>query len=459
MSFLAKHIQVYQWIVVVGFSLFLYFISPFAKTITSFFEGKSDTNKRPGFWMLTSSLVISWIFAKSITNAANLGQEFGFIGGLSYAAYYGSFMVAGWVIYRMRTKGAFKSIHQFLNSKYGRPAVIIFSLVIAFRLFNEVWSNTEVIGTYFGPRNSIPYIASIVVFTILTLAYSLKGGFRSSLVTDVIQMALFVVLLFIVLEVIVPKAGSIKPFVESGKWSMSTGLNLFFAAVIQMFSYPFHDPVLTDRGFISDESTTLKSFIASTFIGFACILLFSFVGIYAARMGFTGDAAVAVSRSFGAGLMLVMNVIMVTSAASTLDSTFSSVAKLSVVDMAPDRLPRLNKGRWAMIIITILGSMPLFLSPKIISATTISGTMVIGLAPIFLFWYVEAPPVSFYLSMAAGVLSGLVLTFGLLPASLMLTSGPYSGLLSINIYGTILCFAGFFIPIIIKRKRQVAIES
>ena len=60
-------------------------------------------------------------------------------------------------------------------------------------------------------------------------------------------MGAFAILLFIVLKIIIPSAGNITPFVHDGIWSVSTGLNLCFVALIQIFSYPFHDPVLTAR--------------------------------------------------------------------------------------------------------------------------------------------------------------------------------------------------------------------
>lgn len=450
---MSGNILTYQWIIVLAAGAGFYLISPMAKSISGFFAGKSETEEQPGFLMLTSSLVISWIFAKSITNAANLGESFGIVGGVAYATYYLSFLVAGVIIYQMRKKGGFSSIHSFLRQKYGQVAVMIFSLVIAFRLFNEVWSNTMVIGSYFGERGSMEYLLAIGVFTILTLAYSLKGGFRSSLITDMIQMALFGLLLFVILWVIIPAKGSVEPFLTSGTWSFSTGLNLCFAALLQIFSYPFHDPVMTDRGFISDEKTTLKSFIWASVIGFFCILLFSFVGIYAQGLGLEGsDAPVKVSRSLGPLMMLFVNVIMITSAGSTLDSTFSSVSKLTVVDLLPKKLPDLKSGRWAMVAVAILGSLPLVVSPEIIEATTISGTMVIGLAPVFLFWKLDAPEISYHLSLGFGIISGLVLTFGLLPDSLWLTTGKYADLLAVNVYGTVLCFAGFLVPVMLGRS-------
>jgi hypothetical protein len=41
------------------------------------------------------SIFISWIFAKSVTNAANLGASYGIVGGLAYASYWLSIPVGG----------------------------------------------------------------------------------------------------------------------------------------------------------------------------------------------------------------------------------------------------------------------------------------------------------------------------------------------------------------------------
>ena len=445
-------VNVWQWGIVISSSLLMFLISPFAKTNDTFFRAKSEQNQAPGVFLLTSSMVISWIFAKSITNAANLGMAYGFVGGMAYATYYLSFIVAGIVIYRMRTKGGYNSIHQFIGAKFGMRAVAIFSILIAFRLFNEVWSNTMVIGSYFGEKGSGQYYAAVLVFTALTLAYTLKGGMRSALMTDLVQMGLFSLLLIIILGVLLPREqGDLGKFVQSGEWKLSQGLNLLFVALIQVFSYPFHDPVLTDRGFISPPKTTLKSYALATLIGFTCILLFSFVGIYARFNQLEGEAPVAVSRSLGAGMMLMMNFIMVTSASACIDSAFASFSKLTVVDLGNPEKASAFRGRIAMIIIAVTGTMPVFLGPEILSATTISGTMVIGFAPVFLCWNVKVPPLAFYLSVGTGVVIGLLFTLGWFPSGLVLFPGKYGDLFSVNLLGTVLCFSLFFLSKFLKQ--------
>lgn len=434
----------WQWILIIASGLLFFFLSPLAKTTDQFFKAINNS-KAPNGVVLTGSLIISWIFAKSITNAANLGLEFGIVGGLAYAGYYLSFAVAGILIYQLRTKGNFNSIHEFLTSKFGKNAMFVFSILIVIRLFNEVWSNTMVIGTYFGVQGSDSYYSAIIVFTLLTLAYSLKGGMSSSIFTDAIQMVLFSVLLIIILwKVFSMDSFSVRDVATSSTWSFELGLNLFFAAIIQSFSYPFHDPVLTDRAFIASPKVTRKSFLWASVLGALCIVLFSIIGVYAKTKGMTGDAAFEVGKAFGVVILLVINFIMITSAASTLDSTFSSFSKLVTIDLSLGK--SITLGRMAMIIVALLGTIPVFLNAEILSATTISGTMVIGLTPVFLFWNMKVPKISFYLSVIGGIFFGFILVFNAMPEELIFTEGKYSDLLWVNIWGIVTCIILYCLP-------------
>lgn len=444
------NIQLWQWGLIITSSVVLFLISPLAKNTDQFFKAV-HRKKAPNTFMLMGSLVISWIFAKSITNAANLGLDYGIVGGVAYAGYYLSFAVAGIIIYQMRTQGNYTSIHHFLTSRFGKGAVAIFSILIAIRLFNEVWSNTMVIGTYFGNTGTLPYYSSIMVFTMLTLAYALKGGLSSSIFTDLIQMGLFSLLLFVILWNIFDVEASFSPenAIKSGTWSFELGVNLLLAALLQSFSYPFHDPVLTDRGFISSPKITLKSFLWASIIGAICIILFSIIGVFAKNQGLAGQAAVEVGKAFGTTLLLVINFIMITSAASTLDSTFSSFSKLLSIDLLFGNT--LKSGRVFMVLIAVLGTIPIFLDAEILSATTISGTMVIGLTPIFVFWKIKTPRISFHLSVFCGVIFGVLLILDAFPKNLIFTTGKYADLLWINFWGIICCTLLYFIPKWIKK--------
>ncbi|MDH3438967.1 MAG: sodium:solute symporter, partial [Betaproteobacteria bacterium] len=226
-------IAMYFWGFLLLYGTVMYVISPHARTVSSFFAGTDNAGRPASAWALTCSIFISWIFAKSVTNAANLGASFGVVGGLAYATYWLSIPLAGIVIYRLRTRHGATGLVPFLISKYGRLAAVGFTLAILIRLYNEVWSNTAVVGAYYGKPGEWTFIAAALLFTAVTLFYSLKGGLRSSIFTDVIQAVLFVAVMAVVLFVILPEHGAAR-LLATGEWRLDAGLDLVFVALLQV---------------------------------------------------------------------------------------------------------------------------------------------------------------------------------------------------------------------------------
>jgi Na+/proline symporter len=400
------------------------------------------------------SIFISWIFAKSVTNAANLGASWGVVGGLAYATYWLSIPVAGMVIYWLRTRHGATGMVSFLIARYGRLAALAFTLAILIRLYNEVWSNTAVVGAYYGQAGSWTFITAALLFTGATLIYALKGGLRSSIVTDVIQTVLFIVALGAVLFLVLPHHG-LGTLLAVGEFRMNAGVDLILVALLQVLSYPFHDPVLTDRGFITREKIMLRAMIVAGVLGFICIFAFSLVGVHAKLEGLpSGDNMPgAVAQAFGVFPFLLMTVVMIMAAGSTLDSTFASVAKSigQEMPMLAGRKPgprAMVVGMWTMIVFALLGNIPMIAGTDILKATTISGTMVMGLAPIFLLApLVRHSPWSFHLAFWPGILLGVLLATGMIPPSWAIGDGKYALLLGVNFYGLGLCIAGFLLPV------------
>jgi SSS family solute:Na+ symporter len=415
------------------------------------------------------SAAITWIFAKSITNASDLSFAFGITGGIGYTIYYLSFVVAGVAIYFLRTRGGYRSLPHMLVEKYGSLCAKLFLITIGFRLLNEVWSNTKVMSLYFGSEGSASYWAAAILITLFTLSYAWSGGMRASLLTDRLQTAVIFVLLGVVLAILLPGLES-KGIPAVDDAARNAGLTFCALAAVQILSYPFHDPVLTDRGFISEPRNMLKSFIIAGVLSGGFIFLFSIIGLYGKAYGLPANPSVTVPASLGLVMMLMFNGIMLLSGGSTIDSTFTSVAKLSALDWKNDRIQhfgsRLTIGRMAILAVAVLGNLPLLsiyagdrIGPAIIAATTISGTMVMGLAPIFLLsWLPGARAASFHFAFWPGLILGVlraIETFAhvsIFPAALALGTGKYALDLGINMYGLFICTIGFFVGAVLMPR-------
>jgi hypothetical protein len=170
-------------------------------------------------------------------------------------------------------------------------------------------------------------------------------------------------------------------------------------------------------------------------------------------------------------MLLIFNAIMLTSAGSTLDSTFASAAKLSGRDW-PGRAgtatdSETRYGRLVMVAIAITGNLPLLsiylgdaAGPAIIAATTISGTMVMGLAPIFLLAFVpHAGRESFHLAFWPGLLFGVLVTVEsalkveIFPAWIDIGWGKYADDLGVNVWGLMICTTGYLAGAVIGYAR------
>ena len=459
-------IQTAPWLVLAGYAVLVWWATPRRVTPGQFFQGQSASGMPPGVLLLGVSGAISWVMAKSVDNAMNLAADFGIWGGIGYAAYWLSFITAGIAIYFLRTRGGHRSLPGFLVDRYGRFAAKCFLLVIAIRLFNEVWSNTKVTSQFFGPEGSPEYWIAAAAVTAFTLFYSWRGGLRSSLTTDGMQMLLLGLLLAVVLWTLGPglvHAGI--PRVANGgvtQAMQSAGLTFFALAMVQTLSYPFHDPVLTDRAFISPPKSMLRGFVLAGILGGGLILLYSIAGLYAlsAGTGVKPSVSVAVPQTIGLWMLLVFSAVMLTSAGSTLDSTFASSAKFAARDWRDRRdepdAAQVRAGRWIMLAIALLGNLPLLslyikgIGPAVIAATTISGTAVMGLAPIFLMaWMRGAGKLSFHLAFWPGIVLGVLLVLesfldlALFPSWIQIGSGRFAKTLGINAFGLIVCTAGY----------------
>ncbi len=362
-------------------------LAPTAKTINAFFSGASPEGQAPSLFTLTFSQVTTWIFARSLMNAAILGYFYGLWGTLAYAGYYLSFLTGGKIIDQLRFEQGFNSVQEFLFARFGSMGMTCYNIVIVIRLISEVFANLLVIGLLFGMAGSNAYVLSIIVFSAATLLYSMMGGLHASLKTDVMQMSIFVfVLLLLVASVLGGGQFALADLLFKEFQFDQPGPILMLVALLQIWSYPLHDPVMMDRGFLADRETTRKSFYHAAWISIVCIITFGCIGVWAGAHASEGDTMNSVLlRMLGEWPMLLFSTTLVISAMSTLDSTLSSSSKLVVVDMKLVNA-KVNNGRLIMLAFMLLGLLCVFFgSQDLFSAVAVSGTASLFLAPVVFF--------------------------------------------------------------------------
>ena len=363
-------------------------VAPRRATIGGFFSGASVDGRAPGLWVLVLSQVTTWIFARSLMNSAILGYFYGIWGTLAYAAYYGSFLTGGYIVGRLRAGGA-GSVQDWLGARFGATGNACYNLVIGLRLLSEVFANLLVVGLIFAavlPEVGVAREAAIVIVAALGLAYSAWGGLSAALRTDVLQMVVFLGVFAAAFGALVLSPGFQIGAVltapgTAGAWN---GQVLLVVALLQVFSYPAHDPVMMDRGFLADPATTRKSFLHAFWISTLCIIGFGFFGIQAGLVGadYEGELIGTWAGMFPAWLFIALLVSLLISALSTLDSALASAARL-VVDELKIGTRSLIAGRGAMVVFMGLGTLlTLWGNQTLFDAVAVSGTASMFLTPV-----------------------------------------------------------------------------
>ena len=363
-------------------------VAPRRVTVEGFFGGASAMGRAPGLWTLVLSQVTTWIFARSLMNAAILGYFYGIWGVLAYAAYYGSFLTGGFIVGRLRDGGA-GSVQDWLTARFGAAGVACYNIVIALRLLSEVFANLLVVGLIFAaalPTWAGADTAAILAVAGLGLAYSAWGGLSASLRTDVLQMTVFLVVFaaaFVAL-VISPSFDLGAVLTAPGTSGAWNGQVLLLVAFLQVFSYPAHDPVMMDRGFLADRATTRASFLHAFWMSSLCIIAFGLFGVQAGLVGadYEGQLLGTWAAMFPAWVYGALLMSLLISALSTLDSALASAARLVVDEL---RLcPRsLMGGRLAMLAFMALGAaLTLWGNQSLFDAVAVSGTASMFLTPV-----------------------------------------------------------------------------
>jgi len=383
--------------------------------LNGFFSGKMEKNKEPGLWTITFSQVTTWIFSRSLLTAAILAFYYGLPGAIAYTTYYLSFLTGGYFVLKIRKKYNATSVVSFFTKEYGSLGKITYSFLAVLRLVSEIFANLIVVGLIFGSEKSLNYNLAILLTMGIAFSYSITGGFRNSIKTDFIQTIIFLLLMIILLFTISTSLfdqNITNINLKLTNYANNPAYALIFVALLQVWSYPLHDPVMMDRGFVCSEQKTKKSFIYACLISTTCIFLFACLGIILSSEVIESVSFIESLQIFyGEPTSTIICLLLIVSSISTLDSTLSSSAKLVVMDL---KLLKKNifNGRLIMFLFMLIGLVFILLNTKdLFTAVAVSGTAATFLTTTFVLRAIfdykiskESLLFSFILSIAGSIL-------------------------------------------------------
>ncbi|MBT3348892.1 hypothetical protein HN954_02920 [bacterium] len=233
------------------------------------------------------------------------------------------------------------------------------------------------------------------------LIYSLVGGMRASILTDVIQMIIVLGLAVFIVPWVVVEAGGISAITGGFAGISGEGVSIFNPSIAWMFGIPMTISLLSgpigDQQFFQRAFAVKKESVTSTFnIGG---VIFGLIPIILCLLGFivaNPSLGVEVSDpqmvapavigtflpSWALGLFTLM---AFAGLCSTIDSAYCAISSFGVADLGDiqgEGKTQIRKARWAMVILGLIGTGFALLEPKLLWVFLIYGVIVsIGFFP------------------------------------------------------------------------------
>ena len=281
-----------------------------------------------GLWILTAPAEVAW-----------WGLGYDVIGyAVSAATPFLLLYFLGSKIAELTPDGA--TLPQFIQSRYGRTAQIIVSLVAIIYMSAFLIAEFASIIFLFPSISETSGIAVAVLIGLFTFAYIRKSGFKASYITDRFQGVAIIVLLFILFGIWFSE----NSYADIVNYSKLGGINSFetfslrsaLAVVLAVTAAEIFSQGYWQRTFSAKNSETVKkaSLIAG-FGAFITILLLGFAGAVGAGKGLESPTLSFIEQfelsPVLSILLIVLCTLLVASSIDTLENAISSTISLDIL--------------------------------------------------------------------------------------------------------------------------------
>jgi Na+/proline symporter len=303
-------------------------------------------NRNIGFFSLSTSLVASalgaWILfgPASAATWGGIGAVIGYALGTAFPMIFLIFL--GKKIRNEFPKGS--TLIEFLRKRFGKSLFKLILLMTIFYLFVFLCAEVTAVATLINYISGTELWITALIILIATLTYTLYGGLRASIFTDIIQMIVILILLTISVFYLISFTGDqfsfsfVKeksPHLLSSNYipNYTAGLTFFIAVAATNL---FHQGNW-QRVYAAKNDDVLKKSLILTFIVIIPIVLF---------MGFSGLVAVSIDpkvipdlgffslllRNQTEFLSMVIIILGLSLTISTVDTLVNAISSLIVVD-------------------------------------------------------------------------------------------------------------------------------
>lgn len=145
------------------------------------------------FWALSITFIASWWGAGSAISTADLAYH----DGLGAFCYYGVPVLLSTLLMILGAKSirrvGYLTQGKMMNARYSKRVSKLLSIMILIFMTFSAASQMVGIGNFFGTYLGLNYEIAILIGTGIVLVYSMFGGFRGVVLTDIIQFFLLLI--------------------------------------------------------------------------------------------------------------------------------------------------------------------------------------------------------------------------------------------------------------------------
>ena len=336
------------------------------------------------YWALSITFIASWWGAGSALSTADLA----FVDGLGAFWYYGVPVLLSTFL-MILCAGSIRRVGyltqgRMMEARYSAGTAKILSfLVLIFMVFNAA-SQMVGIGDFFGTYLGLSYEFAVLAGTLIVLIYSMFGGFRGVVLTDIIQFVLLVISALVVFLVGYGKAGGMAGISAAAEaagkpdfLSFSAGASKYSMYVITfgcawMIQANVWQRISAARTDKDARKMTIMSFFAYIPL-YLIVVLTGMAGLVLYRELPKGGVVTAIVMDSMHPLLGAIVFIGISAAImSTMDSLINTASMTWILDLMPqdpDENKQLRRSRMATLGVTAVA---LLISMKVRSILEIS---------------------------------------------------------------------------------------
>jgi SSS family solute:Na+ symporter len=339
-------------------------------------------------WLLAITFIASWWGGGSAIDLVDHAHK----NGLSSFWIYGVPVLIATFLMFLFSRGirnvATISQPQLMMQRYNSTVALLLTIFIV--IFMVIGSSIQIIvvGRFFQSFFNLSYASGAILGTCIVLTYSLFGGFKGVVVTDLLQFVFFLLTGIFLFYIAYDQSGGMEIVKQTAAINDKTGYTSFFNQVSDNLAYVITfgtswmiQANIWQRISAAKKAVDAKKMMIISFITFIPLyLMVTYTGMFSSvfydtvpKTGIVPDMIRNISNPVLSSIIFVG---LCAAIMSTMDSLFNTGALSLTVDVykkyiAPDASPARNV-RIARFSTFLVAALSLFIALKIQSVLTIS---------------------------------------------------------------------------------------